>query len=165
MCDYSLMSFPNRLAAQGEELLVHRFAGGAKGLAAVSDLRRVAKASPLGRKSMQTLLRGIGSILKEIFSATDNSKSVPAVCIPPGTRLLLRDIPVNLQIQVGVRSVEEVRFTQITSDAFSYRDAVHFPNGCEIILQRLQEGQRVRVLNLSSVDAGDPELASLAPAA
>lgn len=165
MCDYSLMSFPNRLAAEGEELLVHRFSSGAKGLAAVSDLQRAASAFSVRRKSLQSFLDGIGSLLKEIVAAPDNSKSVPAVCIPPGTRLLLRDIPERLQVQVGVRGVEEVTFTQITSDAFSYRDAVHFRNGCELVLQRLQEGQRVRVLNLSSVDAINPEFELLAPAA
>jgi hypothetical protein len=45
--------------------------------------------------------------------------------------------------------VEAVTFTQITYDAFS-RDAVHFRNGCQIVLQQLQEGQRLRVLNLSA---------------
>jgi hypothetical protein len=64
-----------------------------------------------------------------------------------------------------VRKVEEVTFSQITSDAFSYRDAVRFSNGSEITLQQLQEGQRVRVLNLSPADAGNPALELLAPAA
>jgi hypothetical protein len=68
-------------------------------------------------------------------------------------------------VQVGAREVEEVTFTQLTSDAFSYRDAVRFRNGSELVLQRLQEGQRVRVLNLSSVDAINPEFELLAPAA
>ena len=165
MCDYSLMSFPNRLAAEGEELLVHRFSSGAKGLAALSDLQPALTASSVRRKSLLSLLDGIGSLLKEIVTAPDSAKSVPAVCIPPGTRLLLRDIPERLQRQVGVRRVEEVTFTQITSDAFSHRDAVHFRNGCQLILQQLQEGQRVRVLNLSSTDAGNPALELLAPAA
>ena len=165
MCDYSLMSFPNRLAAEGEELLVHRFSSGAKGLAAISDLQRASVARSMRRKSLRSLLSGIGSLLTEIVGAADNSKSVPAVCIPPGTHLLLRDIPERLQIEVGVRGVEEVTFTQITSDAFSYRDAVHFRNGCEITLQKLQEGQRVRILNLSPADSGNPELQFLAPAA
>ena len=165
MCDYSLMSFPNRLAAEGEELLVHRFSSGAKGLAALSDLQPPLTASSVRRKSLLSLLDGIGSFLKEIVTAPDSTKSVPAVCIPPGTRLLLRDIPERLQRKVGVGRVEEVTFTQITSEAFSHRDAVHFRNGCELILQQLQEGQRVRVLNLSSTDAGNPALELLAPAA
>ena len=39
MCDYSLMSLPNLLARQGEELVVYRFPCGAMGLASPSDLR------------------------------------------------------------------------------------------------------------------------------
>ena len=37
MCDYSLMSIPNRLASVGEELVVHRFETGAIGLASYCD--------------------------------------------------------------------------------------------------------------------------------
>lgn len=165
MCDYSLMSFPNRLATEGEELVVHRFPSGAKGLAGLLDIQRAAITLPARRKSLRSLLDSIGLLLKEIVTAPEDAKSVPAVCIPPGTHLLLRDIPERLQSQVGVRRVEEVRFIQITSEAFSYRDAVHFRNGCEIILQQLQEGQRVRVLNLSSTDTASPEVELLAPAA
>jgi hypothetical protein len=101
----------------------------------------------------------------EIVAAPNESKSVPAVCIPPGARLLLRDIPQQLQDQLGVRRVEEVTFTEITSSEFSYRDAVRFGNGIETILQRLLEGQRVRVLNLSLADTASPQLEILAPAA
>jgi hypothetical protein len=36
MCDYSLMAIPNRLAASGEELVVHRFEAGTVGLASAS---------------------------------------------------------------------------------------------------------------------------------
>ena len=165
MCDYSLMSFPNRLATGGEELVVHRFRSGAKGLAAVSDLRRASLALTVRRKSLRSLLSEFCSRVGEIVAAPDESKSVPAVCIPPGARLLLRDIPERLQDQVGIRQVEEVTFTQITSAEFSFRDAVRFQNGIEAILQQLQEGQRVRVLNLSSADTASPELESLAPAA
>ena len=32
MCDYSLMSFPNRLANAGEDLVVHRFRADRTGL-------------------------------------------------------------------------------------------------------------------------------------
>jgi hypothetical protein len=165
MCDYSLMSFPNRLATEGEELAVHRFRSGAKGLAALSDLQRRPVALPVRRKSLRSLLSEICSRLGEIVSAPDESKSVPAVCIPPGARLLLRDIPEHLQNQLGIRQVEEVTFTEITSSEFSYRDAVRFRNGIETILQQLQEGQRVRVLNLSPADSASPVLEFLAPAA
>src|SRR6266581_6319604 len=38
MCDYSLMSLPNRLAVCGDELIVHRFELGAIGLASAADV-------------------------------------------------------------------------------------------------------------------------------
>jgi hypothetical protein len=60
------------------------------------------------------------------------------------------DIPGYLQRDIDVRRTEEVTFTQITASSFRYRDAVRFRNGHEVLLQRLEEGQRVRVLSLSS---------------
>jgi len=38
MCDYSLHHFSNRLAVEGEQLLVHRFPTGTLGLASPFDL-------------------------------------------------------------------------------------------------------------------------------
>jgi len=45
MCDYSLMSLPNRLAVCGDELIVHRFELGAIGLASAADVRSRQKPS------------------------------------------------------------------------------------------------------------------------
>ncbi len=56
MCDYSLACMPNRLALQGEELVVQSFPTGALGLASPKI--------PLSR----------------LWSA----KATPAVCVPPG---------------------------------------------------------------------------------
>ena len=80
MCDYSLMSFPNRLATEGEELLVHRFSSGAKGLAALSDLQRAATSCSDRRKSLQSLLDRIVSFIKEIVSVH------PSRCAPSSAR-------------------------------------------------------------------------------
>ena len=129
MCDYSLASFPNRLAVEGEQLVVHRFPTGALGLA-----------SPCPG-------------LKEfLFPA-----STRAVCVPPGARLLLRDVPGSLQGRFGVGEVEEVTFVEQSAEAFSYRDAVRFASGREILLQHLRCGQRVEVLSLSSKDIVEEE--------
>jgi hypothetical protein len=70
------------------------------------------------------------------------------VCIPPGARLLLGDIPEDLQSLHRVSATEEVTFTQLTARPNAYRDAVRFNNGEELLLQRLNEGQRVKVLQL-----------------
>jgi hypothetical protein len=80
---------------------------------------------------------------------------VMAVCVPPGTHLIVRDIPPELQQEFNVGRTEEVMFTQMSSSPFRYRDAVRFLNGHEVLLQRLQEGQRVRVLGLLTADLAD----------
>jgi hypothetical protein len=120
MCDYSLAHFPNRLAAEGEQLVVHRFASYTLGLA------------PARRSLKEILFR----------------PHPPAVCVPPGATLRLRDIPMDLQRRYAVCAIEEVTFVQKSAEAFIHRDAVRFANGQEILLQRLRCGQRVDVLRL-----------------
>jgi hypothetical protein len=144
MCDYSLMSFPNRLAREGEELVAHRFPCGAIGLASPRDLRP-------DRNPLTARLRNVWSDLSGSPSPR-RSQSVVAVCIPPGAGLRVWDIPEYLQREIDVRRTEEVTFTQITASSFRYRDAIRFRNGREVLLQRLEVGQRVRVLSLSSVE-------------
>jgi hypothetical protein len=141
MCDYSLMAVPNRLAEEGEDLVAHRFPTGSLGLASPADIKRCAGAPA-------QIQKGFWSAVKELLNPP-KTEPVPAVCIPPGARLLLQDIPARLQNDCGVGSTEEVVFTQITAAVHSYRDAVRFSNGREVRLQELREGLRVRVLDLS----------------
>jgi hypothetical protein len=122
MCDYSLAHFPNRLAVEGEQLLVYRFSSGTRGFTSQCPN------------------------LEGILSSTQQT----AVCVAPGSRLLLHDIPEYLQQNLGIRAAEEVTFIQQTLEAFTHRDAVRFSNGREILLQSLRSGQRVDVLSLSS---------------
>ena len=128
MCDYSLAGIPNRLATEGEQLMVQRFSTGARGLTS----------------SNASLWRFW-------------SKQTPAVCVPPGARLLLRDIPKDLQRQFQVDATEEVTFAQLSAEAYQYRDAVRFRNGREVLLQRLRCGQRVEVLSLCSGESREDE--------
>src|SRR5713101_5884563 len=102
MCEYSLAGVPNRLAVEGEEL-VHRFPTGA-----------------LGLTSLHT------SLARGWFSKLWSTRVTPAVCVPPGTRLLLRDIPSDLQHALRVGAAEEVTFVQQSAEAYQYRDAVRF---------------------------------------
>jgi hypothetical protein len=83
-----------------------------------------------------------------------------AVCVPPGARLLLRDIPKPLQEQLAVGEIEAATFVEQSAEAFRYRDAVRFSNGREILLQDLHCGQRVEVLSLDCADRVEskPEL-------
>jgi len=141
MCDYSLMAVPNRLAQEGEDLVAHRFPTGSVGLASPADIKRCSSPPKPETRSLWTAIR-------DFFDPPRNAP-VCAVCIPPGARLQLHDIPPRLQAELGVGAVEEVTFTQLTSAANTYRDAIRFANGKEIRLQELREGQRVQVFDLS----------------
>lgn len=149
MCDYSLMAVPNRLAREGEELVAHRFPTGSLGLASPDDIKRVADPPVPAQRSFWCAVKN--------FFNPPKTEPVPAVCIPPGARLRLQDIPARLQHDVGAGPVEDVTFTQITAAVNSYRDAVRFPNGREVRLQELREGQRVTVLDLSAAEELDLE--------
>lgn len=149
MCDYSLMAVPNRLAREGEELVTHRFPTGSLGLASPADLIRASQPSTPVRRSFWCAV-------KDFFNPP-KTDPVPAVCIPPGARMQLQDIPARLQHDLGLGPAETVTFTQISAAVNSYRDAVRFENGREVRLQELREGQRVRVLDLSLAEELDLE--------
>lgn len=147
MCDYSLMTFPNRLAREGEELVTHRFPCGAMGLASPLDLQPPPNLLTVRLRNAWSNLWGVPQ--------PRTSHCVVAVCVPPGAHLRVWDIPEGLQREIDVRRTEEVMFTQLTASAFRYRDAFRFRNGCDLLLQRFEEGQRVRVLSLSVADFAD----------
>ena len=83
-----------------------------------------------------------------MFFTPAQRDSVRAVCIPPGARLVVEDIPEQLHLAIGVSEIELVTFTRITAPD-AYRDAVRFKNGHAVRLQELHEGQRMWVMNLS----------------
>jgi hypothetical protein len=143
------MAVPNRLAQEGEELVTHRFPTGSLGLAQASDARRISGPATLEKK-------GFWRSVREFFDPP-RAEQVCAVCIAPGARLMLYDIPTRLQVELGVGASSEVVFTQITASVNAYRDAVRFPNGREVRIQELREGQRVLVIDLSSAEELDLE--------
>ena len=147
MCDYSLMAIPNRLAEEGEDLVAHRFPTGPVGFASATDLRITV--APHARP------QGFWLTLKNSFNRP-KANPVPAVCVPPGARLMLQDIPTRLQHDLGIGPAEEVNFTQLTALEYTSLDAVRFQNGHDVLLQKLPEGQRVKVLDLSSAEALEP---------
>jgi hypothetical protein len=148
MCDYSLMAVPNRLAREGEELVLFRFPTGSLGLASPADVRRAVCRPPASRTFLERL--------KSFFNPPQTD-AVCAVCIPPGARLRLLGLHPRLQRQYGADAEETVTFTQITAAVHSYRDAVRFRNGREVRLQDLYEGMRVRVVDLSLAEELDLE--------
>lgn len=153
MCDYSLCGIPNRLATEGEQLVVHKFSTGSMGLASPADLQvPVAETEP--RKSFWQKI-------KEFFEPGRPASLAPAVCIPPGAQLILKDVPIDLQRQWHVAEREGVVFTQLSADVNSYRDAIRFCNGYEVRLQDLREGMRVEVISLAGVTEYTPVMVEM----
>jgi len=115
----------------------------------------VVGAPPLPRPAgSQTLWQKIRAFFDPLAAP-----GVCAVCLPPGARLVIRDIPPRLQQQWGVCDREEAVFTQISAAVNTYRDAVRFSGGREVRLQEFREGMRVRVVDLSGTEK--PELETL----
>jgi hypothetical protein len=148
MCDYSLGGLPNRLAVDGDELMVHRFPTYSMGLAPAADLRpETASAGD----------QGLWRRVKSFFALTPFCSSIQAVCIPPGASLILKNIPDDLRRKWSVGEEETVLFTQISAEAHTYRDAVCFRNGRQVSLQHLNEGLLVKVLSLGGEPVSDRE--------
>jgi hypothetical protein len=142
MCDYSLHAHPNRLAVEGETLVVTRFTGGSKGFASLEEMRRRRNAED--RSAWQQLWDGIRSWGRKPAACGP----LTAVCIPPGAELLLEGIAPPLREMLGVSQTEHVTFTQLGYESYSYRDAVRFRNGREILIQRLSDHQTATVLSM-----------------
>src|SRR6185437_8775035 len=135
------------------ELVVHKFTTGSMGLASPADLppcEPVREAAP-----KQTFWQ----TLKSFFEPSRQPAVAPAVCIPPGAHLILKDIPADLQRQCHVADEEGVVFTQLSADVNSYRDAIRFNNGYQIRLQDLREGMRVEVMSLAGAYENTPVMA------
>jgi hypothetical protein len=147
MCDYSLHNVNQRLAVEGEPLQVYKFPSGSLGLASPAELRPTA-ISPQGRTNWWQTIKAWFSV----------PPPVCAVCVPPGARLVLRDVPQSLQQRLGVGTEEEVTFVQLRPELTGYRDAVRFQNGKEILLQQLPVGLEVDVLGFSDSAERMPQL-------
>ena len=142
MCDYSLCGIPNRLATEGDELVLHRFRTGSMGMASVTDIEKEKRARALPPNA------GWWARVKRIL-AVPPVESVPAICVPPGARLIIRDIPDYLRQQLGgLETEEQVLFVQTSLEVNTYRDAIQFRNGRQVRLQNLPTGLSVDVLAL-----------------
>jgi hypothetical protein len=146
MCDYSLHGVKNRLANEGDQLFIHMFHTGSKGLASVTDLRSLEKTAPAGAGMWARFECWVENQRRRIND--DLKRALPAVCIPPGARLHVDGIPSPMQKQFGLGPREEVTFVQLTAEPFRYRDAIRFNNGQEVLLQRLSDGLRMEVMSL-----------------
>ena len=154
MCDYSLHRYPNRLAVEGEDLIAYRFGGASLGLASPADVGgHIAAIRCESARRKFWSWAGLKEWLKAQRPDWEAEKRIPAVCVPPGARLLLRDIAKRSQRDLGVSETEEVIFVETTAEVNTYRDAIQFKNGRRMLLQTLCEGQRATVLSLASTEA------------
>jgi hypothetical protein len=156
MCDYSLGGLPNRLAVDGEELTVHRFSTHSIGLASPADLQNKIREA---RQRDQSLWYRI----KSLFAPASDCPPVRAVCVPPGARLVLKSIPLDLRREWSVRADESVFFVQTSAEVNTYRDALHLRTGRRVLLQDLREGMRVTVVSLGGDFSGEPKPALAVP--
>src|SRR3989338_5412246 len=151
MCDYSLHNIKQRNATEGEPLQVYKFPSGSLGLASPGDLRPVSLP--------EIAKRGLWKAIAALFS---RAPTVCAVCIPPGARLILRDIPLTLQAKLGVKGEEaEVTFFQANLASTNYRDSIRADRGKEMTLQGLPVGLVVDVLSLTGDKVGLPDVKSV----
>jgi hypothetical protein len=145
MCDYSLTGIPNRLAVEGERLIAYRFPNGVMGFVSQPELVsfNTHQMSP-----WRKVCRWFGS------------ETPCAVCLPPGAKLILRDVPSLLRSQFSAAADEEVTFTQ-SGSPYAHRDAIKFRAGGELLLQRLSSGQVADVLSLDCVEPGFTDVGEL----
>jgi hypothetical protein len=149
MCDYSLHAVPNRLAVEGEELVTYRFPTSSIGLASPADLEKATR-----RQSPAMNGKSWWTVLKSWFNPPPlRTDKIPAVCIPPGARLRMQDVPQDLQKELGVGPAEDLVFVELSASAYRYRDGIRFHNGREILLQYLDEGLRMDVLSLAGTES------------
>ena len=87
MCDYSLHGIKNRLANEGEQLFIHRFHTGSKGLASVTDLRNLEKPAPTDAGVWARFKCWVENQWR--WKNGDMMRALPAVCIPPRERVCM----------------------------------------------------------------------------
>src|SRR5262245_34775920 len=135
MCEYSLHTIPNRLAIEGERLITYRFPTYTVGLAATAEIE-AANSAQCGREVSGSWWRA----LKNWLNRPRRLVGINAVCIPPGARLRISELPKGVRRKYSLDPVEEVTFTELTADAYQFRDAIRFRNGATLPLQRFEEG-------------------------
>jgi hypothetical protein len=68
-----------------------------------------------------------------------------AVCVSYGTRLMLENLPTEVQHTVGVAAIENIVFTRLENGL--HRDGVKFDNGAQMPLHRLGAGVLVSLID------------------
>jgi hypothetical protein len=150
MCDYSLYSIPNRLAQEGEDLVLHKFGTGSLGFVAAGDLIECEAAEEKNSSSFW-------GAMKDWLLLPRNTAQIPAIYVPPGAQLLLDEIPASVQRSLCIQPCEVAVFIELHAQSYSYRDALLLPNATRVLLQDLPEGIHAIVLSTSSGHSREDE--------
>jgi len=135
MCDYSLHGIENRLATEGETLVIHRFSTGSKGLTPPQNVQP--------ENSSKSLYAFLAS---KFIEPSDEC----AVCIPDGAHLDWKGISMSNQLALGISENETVTFRQLFLEGPGHRDAIELKGGRRIGLQELEEGETFSVVALTA---------------
>ncbi len=126
MCDHLFDSTQDRLAREGEDLTLHRFESGEMGFASDTDLIEY-------EISKRKAASSFWGTVKDWLLLPSGSQTIPAVCVTPGTTLLLTDIPKAIQSSLCIEESEIVVFSELHSPAYSFRDALVLPNTTRVL--------------------------------
>jgi len=148
MCDYSLQGLPNRLAQEGEVLTTYRFRTGSMGLASPADM--AARTCPQRKAAEQ---RSWWQAVLHWLNGGADSDELPAVCIPPGAKMMMTRVPDRLRREFALSAAEEVTFIQLSAEAFQFRDAIRFADGRQLLLQSFPSSVMFQVLKLATLPA------------
>lgn len=135
MCDYSLAEYKSRLARCGEDLVVHQFPSGTRGLISPND-------PALHPASLGDLLPWRWQQLKARLKARGSCPT--AVCVPPGAHLGVEE-----RFR-GREAGQSVMMDHVSFAAGIHRDALRLADGEMISLQSLWLGMRLSVVALES---------------
>jgi hypothetical protein len=138
MCDYSMACVSTRAAVEGERLVIHRFPNGVKGFVSQPEL---------------TAFTGGQTSLWKRISDWLFFRTPTAICLQPGSKLIVRDLPEG-------GSDQEVDFVQ-SAAADIFHDAIRCRDGREIPVQRLRVGQVADVLSLAPLKTPEFETETL----
>lgn len=157
MCDYSLFEQDNRLAIAGDVLVIHQF-DRCKGFASVADVQA-------RNKWYQRCNEGLRGRIYRLFTGTsmpllsENPPVIPAVCVPPGARLILSGLSKHVIQRGGLdmtfRREQEVVFDQRAPLPHAHRDGIRFSNGKFVLLQWLPNGLTAAVVSTEVPDVAE----------
>ena len=137
MCDYSLGGLPNRLAAEGDELIVHRFPTHSIGLAPAVDVQTKITISRHDQSLWQRM--------KGFFALPSFCPSIQAVCVPPGASMILKNLPFDLQCKWRVREGDVLAKAAVENIDQAGENGVEGPDHCEE--DRIHSCATVRIRN------------------